>query len=97
MHGNPKYLKGFKHLDYANPKAPKGGNLRLAVTGSFDSINSFIIKGSAAAGRQYVFESLLGRVWDEPFSLYGLIAESIEVPDFLVLQKRMELVWPSID
>ncbi len=81
MHGNPKYLKGFKHLDYANPKAPKGGNLRLAVTGSFDSINSFIIKGSAAAGRQYVFESLLGRVWDEPFSLYGLIAESIEVPD----------------
>ncbi|PPR79753.1 MAG: Oligopeptide-binding protein AppA [Alphaproteobacteria bacterium MarineAlpha2_Bin1] len=80
MHGDTKYPRGFKHLDYANPNAPKGGNLRLAVTGSFDSINSFIIKGSPAAGRQYVFESLLGRVWDEPFSLYGLIAESIEVP-----------------
>ncbi|MBL42959.1 MAG: ABC transporter substrate-binding protein [Rhodospirillaceae bacterium] len=81
MHGNTKYLKDFKHLDYANPNAPKGGHLRLGVTGSFDSVNSFIIKGSPAAGRQYVFESLLGRVWDEPFSLYGLIAESVDVPD----------------
>ena len=80
MHGEMKYSKDFKHLDYANPKAPKGGHLKLAATGSFDSLNSFIIKGSPAAGRQYVFESLLGRVWDEPFSLYGLIAETIETP-----------------
>ena len=70
MHGEMKYSKDFKHLDYANPKAPKGGHLKLAATGSFDSLNSFIIKGSPAAGRQYVFESLLGRVWDEPFSFF---------------------------
>ena len=60
----------------------KGGQLRQAVTGSFDSVNPFIVKGSAATGvRTYVFESLLGRNWDEPFSLYGLLAELIEVSD----------------
>ena len=81
MHGEPKYGAGFTHLDYVNPHAPKGGTLRLALTGSFDSLNPFIIKGSAAPGRHYVFESLLKRTWDEPFSLYGLIAESLEVPE----------------
>ena len=80
MHGAPKYEAGFSHLDYVNPHAPKGGALRLALTGSFDSLNPFLIKGSAAAGRHYVFESLLKRTWDEAFSLYGLIAESLEVP-----------------
>ena len=81
MHGTLKYGPDLTHLDYVNPDAPKGGELRLALTGTFDSLQPFIIKGSAAAGRQYVFESLLKRVWDEPFSLYGLIAESVEVPD----------------
>ena len=81
MHGAPKYGPDLTHLDYVNPEAPKEGELRLALTGTFDSLNPFIIKGSAAAGRQYVFESLLKRVWDEPFSLYGLIAESVEMPD----------------
>ena len=80
MHGKTKYNSTFTQLDYANINAPKGGELRLGVTGSFDSLNPFIIKGRSAAGRQYVFESLLARVWDEPFSLYGLIAETIEVP-----------------
>jgi len=81
MHGEPKYGAGFTHLDYVNPEAPKGGALRLALAGSFDSLNPFIIKGSVAAGRHYVFESLLKRTWDEAFSLYGLIAESLEMPE----------------
>ena len=81
MHGEPKYDAGFRHLDYVNPDAPKGGELRRAVTGTFDNLNPFIIKGVPARGRHLVFESLLKRAWDEPFSLYGLIAQSIEVPD----------------
>ena len=81
MHGTPKYGPDFEHLDYVNPDAPKGGELRRAATGTFDNLNPFIIKGVVAHGRHLVFESLLKRTWDEPFSLYGLIAESIEVPD----------------
>ena len=81
MHGAPKYGPDFEHLDYANPDAPKGGELRRAVTGTFDNLNPFIIKGVSAPGRHLYFESLLKRTWDEPFSLYGLIAETIEVPD----------------
>ena len=81
MHGAPKYGPDFQHLDYVNPDAPKGGELRRAATGTFDNLNPFIIKGVVAHGRHLVFESLLKRTWDEPFSLYGLIAESIDVPD----------------
>ena len=81
MHGQPKYAPGFAHLDYVNPDAPKGGEMRRASTGTFDNLNPFIIKGVVAHGRHLVFESLLKRTWDEPFSLYGLIAESIDVPD----------------
>ena len=81
MHGEPKYGPGFQHLDYVNPDAPRGGEMRRAATGTFDNLNPFIIKGVVAHGRHHVFESLLKRTWDEPFSLYGLIAESIDVPD----------------
>jgi peptide/nickel transport system substrate-binding protein len=82
MHGEPALPPDFKNLPYANPDAPQGGTLRQAITGSFDSVNPFIIKGTAATGvRTYVFESLMGRNWAEPFSLYGLLAESIEVSD----------------
>lgn len=81
MHDEPKYQPGFPHLNYVNPDAPKGGTLRLAVLGSFDSLNPYIIKGAAAPGlREYVHESLLARSYDEPFSLYGLLAESIDTP-----------------
>jgi ABC-type oligopeptide transport system substrate-binding subunit len=80
MHGAPKYGPGFAHLDYVNPSAPKRGQLRFGSTGSFDTVNPFIIKGSPAPGRHLVFESLLKRNWDEAFSLYGLIAESVQVP-----------------
>ena len=82
MHGEPALPEGFAHLPYANPDAPQGGELRQAMTGSFDSVNPFIVKGQAAAGvRAYVFESLLGRNWAEPFSLYGLLAESIDISE----------------
>ena len=81
MHGAPKYGVDFEALDYVNPHAPKGGELRLAVPGTFDNLNPFIIKGAPARGRHLVFESLLKRTWDEPFSLYGLIAQSISVPE----------------
>ena len=81
MHGDLKYGAGFSHLDYVDPDAPKGGELRRAVRGSFDNLNPFLIKGVPAHGRHLVFESLLKRSWDEPFSLYGLIAETVEVPD----------------
>jgi len=81
MHGAPQYGPDFAHLSYVNPDAPKGGELRRGLQGTFDSLNPFILKGSPAAGRHHVFESLLKRVWDEPFTLYGLIAETVETPE----------------
>jgi len=81
MHGLPRYPSGFAHFKYVNPNAPKGGKITFASIGSFDSLNPLIIKGVAAAGlRGYVYESLMARSFDEPFSLYGLIAQTIEVP-----------------
>lgn len=82
MHGSPLYKPGFSHFSYADPDAPKGGTLKLAAIGSFDSVNPMIVRGTAGLGaREHVFESLMARSYDEPFSLYGLIAESIETPD----------------
>lgn len=82
MHGEPKYGPGFQHFAYVNPAAPKGGTAVFAMQGSFDSLNPLIVKGAAAAGvRDYVFESLMDRSFDEAFSLYGLLAESIESPE----------------
>ena len=81
MHGEPREPKGFTHFPYVNPDAPKGGRATFAVQGSFDSLNPLIVKGAAADGvREYIYESLLARAYDEPFSLYGLIAESVETP-----------------
>ncbi len=81
MHGAPALPPDYTHFPYANPDAPKGGSLRLAVTGSFDSLNPFIIKGNPAwYVRLYTFESLMARNRAEPFSLYGLIAEKVEMP-----------------
>jgi len=83
MHGGLKYPVTFTHFDLVNPNAPKGGELKLAIVGTFDNLNPFILKGTHAAGiRDVLFESLLKRSPDEPFSLYGLVAESLEVaPD----------------
>ncbi len=81
MHGAPKYAADFAHLDYVNPDAPKGGVMRLAATGTFDTLNPNVIKGTKAAGLSLTNSTLMARVWDEPFTLYGLVAESIDVPD----------------
>ena len=81
MHGEPLYPDGFTHFSYANPQAPKGGSITYGAVGSFDSLNPFIVRGTAALGlREHVFESLLARGYDEPFTLYGLLAEGVEVP-----------------
>jgi peptide/nickel transport system substrate-binding protein len=82
MHGEPKHAANITALPYLNPQAAKGGRITLGIQGTFDSLNPLSYKGDIAAGvRGYVYESLLVRADDEPFSLYGLIAESIEVPD----------------
>lgn len=83
MHGDPKYPAGFSHFDYVNPDAPKGGILRLAVVANgFDSFNPFDLRGVAAAGiGTYLYDTLLESSDDEAFSAYGLIAESLEVPE----------------
>ena len=68
-------------FSYVNPDAPKGGRVTFAKQGSYDSLNPLIVKGEPAEGvRDYVYESLLARANDEPFTLYGLIAESVETP-----------------
>ncbi|MBC6442977.1 MAG: ABC transporter substrate-binding protein [Rhodobacteraceae bacterium] len=82
MAGNPALPAGFTSLPYANPGAPKGGTLVTGERGGFDSLNPYILKGTAPWGvRAHTMESLMGRNWDEPFALYGLLAETIEVPD----------------
>ena len=81
MHGRPKHAPGFTQLPYVNAAAPRGGRLALGALGTFDSLNPFIIRGVAPSGlREYVFESLMTRSGDEPFTLYGLIAETVELP-----------------
>ncbi|SOH93685.1 peptide/nickel transport system substrate-binding protein [Monaibacterium marinum] len=82
MYGEPALPPDFAHLPYVNPEAPTGGIIVEGARGSFDSLNPFIQKGSAPYGtRAHVAESLLGRSYDEPFTLYGLLAESVEMAD----------------
>ncbi|MBL4749008.1 MAG: ABC transporter substrate-binding protein [Amylibacter sp.] len=83
MYGKPALPRGFSNLPYANPDAPKGGRMVFGDAGGFDSLNPYIRKGRAPWGvRAHVVESLLGRNWDEPFTMYGLLAETVEVgPD----------------
>ncbi|MGM0421771.1 MAG: extracellular solute-binding protein [Pseudomonadota bacterium] len=81
MHGAPKYGPDFEHLDYTNPAAPKTGVLEEAVVGSFDTLNNHIIMGEMAKGLSLTVDPLMQRVWDEPFTLYGLVAETVEIAD----------------
>jgi microcin C transport system substrate-binding protein len=78
----PKYPANFKHFEYVNPDAPKGGTLRQAGFGSFDSLNQFISKGVAEENIGIIYDSLTRPSLDEPFTVYGLLAEKIEkAPD----------------
>lgn len=82
MQGEPAWPATFGSPTYANAHAPKGGQLTQGVLGTFDSLNPFIVKGLPAANvRSYVVESLLARGYDEPFTLYGLLADSIETDE----------------
>jgi peptide/nickel transport system substrate-binding protein len=88
MHGEPALADGFAHLPYVNPDAPKGGRITYGVLGTFDSLNPFIIKGltplafrGSSVINGYVVEPLMARGFDEPFTLYGLLARSIETDD----------------
>ena len=79
MHGEPALADGFKAFDYVDPKAPVGGRLVQGVLGTFDSLNPLIVKGLAVQSiRGYVVEGLMTRGYDEPFTLYGLIARTVE-------------------
>ncbi|MGZ5823114.1 MAG: extracellular solute-binding protein [Hyphomicrobium sp.] len=81
LYGTPKEPPGFTHFPYVNADAPKGGRLTMSAYGSFDSTNPLIVRGVAANGiRDFVIESLMARGLDEPFTLYGLIAETVELP-----------------
>ncbi|WP_213954887.1 MULTISPECIES: extracellular solute-binding protein [unclassified Variovorax] len=87
----PKYGRSFKHWDYVNPEAPKGGSLTLSASGTFDKLNPFILKGRPPVGMGYsangfvfaeyslLFESLMTHSEDEPFSNYGMLAEDAEL------------------
>ncbi|UOA23662.1 Oligopeptide-binding protein AppA [Sulfitobacter pontiacus] len=82
MYGDPALPPDFVSLPYANPDAPQGGAIVLGNTGGFDSLNPFVRKGTSPWQLPFfTHESLMGRSWDEPFALYGLLAESIEVPE----------------
>ena len=82
MYGTPALPPDFVALPQANPQAPKGGKLTLGEAGSFDSLNPFITKGqSPGAVSPLTVETLMGRSYDEPFSLYGLLAESIDTDE----------------
>jgi peptide/nickel transport system substrate-binding protein len=88
MHGTPALPANFDHMPYANPDAPKGGRLVQGLLGTFDSLNPLIVKGLPVQQvrgygfeRGYVIESLMARGDDEPFTLYGLLAKSVETDD----------------
>jgi len=90
----PRYPADFRHFDYVNPDAPKGGSLRLASQGSFDSFHPFIPKGNAVSTG--AVETLLVTSADEPFTGYGLIAESIEWPrdrSWVIFHLRPQARW----
>jgi microcin C transport system substrate-binding protein len=80
IYGDLKYPPGFKHFDYVNPDAPKGGAVKLSAVGTFDNLNPYILKGVAAAGVNLTFQTLLANADDEASSAYGLVAESVEMP-----------------
>jgi microcin C transport system substrate-binding protein len=96
MHGDLKYSAGFKNLEYVNPNAPKGGTVRLNAIGTFDSFNSFIVKGNPATGLGFIYDNLMYGTADEAFSQYGQLAKSIEIPkdrSWVAFTLRDEARW----
>src|SRR2546421_12380125 len=82
MHGAPALPADFTHMPYANPEAPKGGRLVQGFLGTFDSLNPLIVRGLAVQQiRGFVVESLMARGNNEAFTLYGLLAKTVETDD----------------
>ena len=81
--GPLKYGPDFTHLDYVNPNAPKGGDVKLSAVGGFDNLNPYISKGQAANGLGLTFETLMTQSFDDPSAEYGLVAETVEVAEDL--------------
>lgn len=81
MHGDIKYPPNFTHFEYVNPDAPKGGKIKLGAIGTFDSLNPFIPKGQRGDGIGMIYDTLTRASSDEPFTEYGLLAQSIELPE----------------
>jgi microcin C transport system substrate-binding protein len=80
LHGEPKYGPDIDHFDFANPHAPKGGDVKVSAIGTFDTLNPYTLKGVSAAGLGLIYDQLTYNSPDEAFTEYGLIAETIEVP-----------------
>ncbi|MBM3539215.1 MAG: hypothetical protein FJX55_15460 [Alphaproteobacteria bacterium] len=81
MHGDVKYPAGFKHFDYVNPAAPKGGEVRYGIAGTtYDSFNPFILRGVPTGIVMATIDTLMVSSGDEPFTKYCLVCETIEVP-----------------
>lgn len=96
MHGDLKYPPGFAHFDYVNPNAPKGGTIVSEASGSFDSFNPFVLRGQAAAGTTLLYDTLTEQAQDEPFTEYGVLAETIEMPEdrsWVAFNLRPEAKW----
>lgn len=98
MHGEPKYPANAATLDYVNPNAPKGGSVKFGapLTSTFDSLHPFIIKGVPAAGIGELWETLCWHARDEAFTVYGMIAETIEWPDdrsWVAFNLRPQAKW----
>ena len=82
LYGDPALPEGYESLPYVNPDAPKGGRFADGQVGSFDSLNPHIQAGQVPWQLRFLaYESLMGRSWDEPFTIYGLLAESVEVSE----------------
>jgi microcin C transport system substrate-binding protein len=96
LSGDIKYPADFTHFEYVNPDAPKGGNIVLGAIGNYDSFNGFIAEGATPAGLGLIYDTLVVGSQDEPFTEYGLIAESIEVPadkSYVQFVLREEARW----
>ncbi|MBB4567769.1 extracellular solute-binding protein [Rhizobium leucaenae] len=94
--GDLKYQPGFKHFDYVNPNAPKGGELKLSAEGTFDTLNTVLFKGNPADGTELIYDTLLKKADDEANSSYGLLAEGVSYPDDVssaTFRLRAEAKW----
>lgn len=94
--GDLKYQPGFKHFDYVNPDAPKGGEAKLSSSGTFDTFNPVLSKGNIVDGTELIYDTLLKKADDEANSSYGLLAEGVSYPDDVssaTFRLRAEAKW----